>query len=261
MPLPPRVGFGWRMPTLPKRGLKTPFSSEALKCLPEVVSFEPFRPPVRNQEWLGACTGFAFATAVDCLVRRALKDGLWLAPKLTPSPLWIYYHERVLEGREDVDCGATLTDGLTVVAQGIADEREWPYDPAEMALRPTVAVEFSARQRRAINGVHLAHDLDTICGMLAMGFPVVIGVAVYQQFMGAPQGIVDIPEDDAELLGGHAICLVGYDRTARTFTFQNSWGEGWGMGGMGSIPFDYVANAGLCGELVTLRAIRTVEPK
>lgn len=39
-----------------------------------------------------------------------------------------------------------------------------------------------------------------------------------------------------EDLGGHAVCCVGYDEDG--FIIQNSWGSGWGFGGLTKLPYD-----------------------
>lgn len=39
---------------------------------------------------------------------------------------------------------------------------------------------------------------------------------------------------------GHVVLLVGYDKTARVFTFRNSWGPDWGNKGYGTLPEEYV---------------------
>ena len=33
-----------------------------------------------------------------------------------------------------------------------------------------------------------------------------------------------MPQDDDEVLGGHAVCCVGYDDAKQVFIVRNSWG-------------------------------------
>jgi C1A family cysteine protease len=42
------------------------------------------------------------------------------------------------------------------------------------------------------------------------------------------------------LLGGHAVLLVGYDKTKKVFIVRNSWGDTWGDKGYFYMPFDVV---------------------
>ena len=40
----------------------------------------------------------------------------------------------------------------------------------------------------------------------------------------------------SENLGGHAVCCVGYDDEG--FIIQNSWGSGWGYGGLTKLQYE-----------------------
>lgn len=53
-------------------------------------------------------------------------------------------------------------------------------------------------------------------------------------------GIIPFPPEMELRLGGHAICVVGYNDNQGQFIFKNSWGTGWGNKGYGSLPYDYV---------------------
>jgi C1A family cysteine protease len=65
----------------------------------------------------------------------------------------------------------------------------------------------------------------------------IAGVMVHEPFMDAPGGIIPMPAPGAEFLGGHAICIVGFDRRNRMFKFANSWGSQWGDRGFGHIGY------------------------
>ena len=43
-------------------------------------------------------------------------------------------------------------------------------------------------------------------------------------------------------IGGHAICVVGYDTSSETFKIRNSWGTRWGKGGYAVLPFKSLEN-------------------
>ena len=64
---------------------------------------------------------------------------------------------------------------------------------------------------------------------LASGFPFVIGFQVYQSFESdqvASTGIVPMPDvNNEQLLGGHAVLVVGYDDSNQWFIVRNSWGS------------------------------------
>jgi C1A family cysteine protease len=47
------------------------------------------------------------------------------------------------------------------------------------------------------------------------------------------------------ILGGHALCFVGYDDAREVFIVKNSWGASWGDNGYGYIPYSIVKDTTL----------------
>jgi C1A family cysteine protease len=93
-----------------------------------------------------------------------------------------------------------------------------------------------------------------------MGLPIQFGIEVYTSFesqTAAAQGIILCPDPTTEqLLGGHALVLVGYNHPAQTLLFRNSWGTGWGQSGYATIPYAYITDPNLCSELYVLRRLQ-----
>ena len=56
----------------------------------------------------------------------------------------------------------------------------------------------------------------------------------------AKTGVIQMPRAKEQVLGGHAIVIVGYDDEQKRVKFVNSWGAGWGDHGFGYLPYDYV---------------------
>jgi hypothetical protein len=79
---------------------------------------------------------------------------------------------------------------------------------------------------------------------------ILLGIYVYASFTtptALRTGNIPLPNPRRErLLGGHCICLTGYDSSC--FTFRNSWGKGVGVGGVFRIPFAYITNVNLSGD-------------
>jgi len=55
------------------------------------------------------------------------------------------------------------------------------------------------------------------------------------------------------VVGGHAVLAIGYDDKERRFLARNSWGEGWGIKGYFTLPYNYLANRNLSDDLWTIR--------
>jgi C1A family cysteine protease len=52
--------------------------------------------------------------------------------------------------------------------------------------------------------------------------------------------VIPDPKPDDSVVGGHAICIVGYDDRKRLFKFENSWGPHWGDHGYGFVSYGYM---------------------
>jgi len=71
---------------------------------------------------------------VDCLRLGEAYEG---TKACTPSRLFIYYHERGIEGTVTQDSGAQVRDGIkSVVTLGAPPETDGPYEMKECAGTP-----------------------------------------------------------------------------------------------------------------------------
>ncbi len=244
--------FGWRK--------DSPDHRDCVFRVATPVSLPPscdlrgkFMPPVYDQKDLGSCTANAIAAAVD--FERA-KQGL---PFITPSRLFIYFNERVIEGTVSQDIGAQIRDGIkSVASQGVCPESEWPYDESQFAVKPpdkcfADAVKFEALQYSSVAQAEydLKHCLAIDCR------PVVLGISVFPEIESdevAASGVLPDPAPTDAPIGGHAILCVGYNDATKRFLCRNSWGADWGQGGYFTIPYDYLLNQGLASDFWVISA-------
>lgn len=64
----------------------------------------------------------------------------------TPSRLFIYYNERVIEGTVSPDAGAQIPDGIKTVSNiGACDETLRPYDITKFANKPPAKCYSAAK--------------------------------------------------------------------------------------------------------------------
>ena len=221
--------------------------------LPAAVDLRPECPPVYDQGQLGSCTGNGIAGAVEFDQK---KQG---ATEYTPSRLFIYYNERVIEGTVSQDAGAQIRDGIKVVVKlGAPPESEWPYDTAEFAQKPPVQAYTDAKKDVVSSYARVAQDLTQMRGCLAAGFPFVFGFTVYDSFESqevAQTGVVPMPSPGESVLGGHCVVAVGYDDSQRHFIIRNSWGTGWGQQGYCFMPYEYLMSPHLANDFWTIRSV------
>jgi GNAT superfamily N-acetyltransferase len=73
---------------------------------------------------------------------------------------------------------------------------------------------------------------------LPVHWGVTAGVELTKQWYDAPHGNIEIPSEDDEIIGTHAVTIVGYNDAKGRFKFSNSWGTAWGDEGYGSLPYE-----------------------
>jgi C1A family cysteine protease len=220
---------------------------------PASVDLRPNCPPVYDQGALGSCTANAlsFLYQYDLLKNHDID--------FLPSRLFLYFQERVLGGNVSDDTGARLRDGMKVLnSVGLAAEKWWPYVIGQFAVPPPGPAMVSAAHHKSIKYQSVPQDENQIKRVLASGQPVAFSFTVYESFESSAvafSGMVPIPSNTDKVVGGHAVALVGYDDTDRTFLVRNSWGEEWGIQGYFRMPYSYVTDPGLASDLWVLNAI------
>jgi hypothetical protein len=205
--------------------------------LPGSVDLRSKFSPIVDQGELGSCTSNAIVSGL--YEYQLLQKGNWKAL----SRLFHYYEERSLEGTIDSDSGAEISDGMKVLQQiGVCPETDWPYDISTYANAPT-AQDLADALTYKIVEYHRVTSLPLLKAALAEGLPVVLGIDVYSSFESdsvSSTGVIPMPDTAHEsLLGGHAICAVGYDNAKSAVIFRNSWGPSWGDQGHGYLPYAY----------------------
>jgi len=222
--------------------------------LPKYVDLRPQFPPVVDQGQLGSCTGNSIAGAFHygMLKQREIA--------FPPSRLFIYYNERVMENTVDQDAGAMIRDGIkTLNKTGVCSEMLWPYDVSKFTLQPGKEAFAEAEKHKALTYTRLNNSaINELKNCLANGLPFVFGFSVYESFESAKvakNGKMPMPAKKEKMLGGHAVCCVGYDDTKKVFIVRNSWGTSWGDKGYFYMPYAYITDANLADDFWTINLI------
>lgn len=265
--------FGW-IPDLPdtrdftatnqkvKKGEKESVSGLLSKTgilkatvIPTSSDLRQWCSPIEDQQSLGSCTANAAMGLVEYFEKKA--HGKYI----DGSRLFVYKTTRRLAHLTG-DSGAYLRNTMgALVLFGVPPEEFWPYDPVSFDREPSAFCYAFAENYKAIKYYRLDPKslspqavLDRIKIQLGVKLPCMFGFSVFNSYVDADQtGEFPCPGPSENIVGGHAICIVGHDDkkviqgtssqspvTTGAFLIRNSWGTGWGNLGYGWLPYDYL---------------------
>ena len=248
------AGYGWNRDLPDGRDFMYGAPAEVVRQLPESVDLRSGCPPVYDQGQLGSCTANAIGGALEfAQIKQKSKS------PFTPSRLFIYYNERVIEHTVDSDSGAQIRDGVKSVHKlGAPPETDWPYDINQFSHKPPEKAYTDAKNYQTILYQRVTPTLGQLKGCLASGFPFVFGFTVYESFESqemANTGHLGMPGSGEKQLGGHAVLAVGYQDSSQSFIVRNSWGADWGIKGYFTMPYPYLLQETLASDFWTIRSV------
>jgi len=238
----------------------------AAPALPAAVdnSTLPYFPPVRSQGSQGSCTAWASCYYYDTYT-QAFDEGYTVSGGDNNHILSPGFMYNLINGGED--WGASTAFAVARLNEiGCSSWALKPYSAGDWTSWPSEAAWVNALNNRT----QTAHftDASTSAGLtavkqhLANGNLAVSDFPVYSVWYDSyPANTTGINNSvyyapAGEIVGGHAVALVGYDDTKSyvdhrdglthygAFLAANSWGEWWGVtnsGGAGSKGFFWVA--------------------
>jgi C1A family cysteine protease len=174
---------------------------------------------------------------------QAIRIGLQSHHKIQNPPLgsrlFGYSNARALHDAERTDRGTYLRSYAYALAKGgNCPESEWPFDPSKVNTPPPPRAFRAAWGRRGIKGYYKIFEQreersEAVRSALANGYAVVFGTMIDRAFTeDAGPEVIGIPQGN--LIGGHAMCIVGYKTIPNygtLFLVVNSWGFGWRRSG------------------------------
>lgn len=242
-----KYSFGWLADIPDQRDYPYRLIKPRIR-IPQKIDLRSYCSDVEDQGRLGSCTANALAGNIEFLDKRP--DSTYT----DVSRLFIYYNERILEGTEEFDSGASLRDGIKTLKKiGYCWEKDWPYNIFRFNRKPPLSCYKQAARQR-IRSYHRIHALSEMLTCLAEGYPFVFGFTVYKNFLSkkvAQTGVVNLPKKSERSIGGHAVMAVGFNQKEKRFLVRNSYGVKWGRGGYFTLPFLYLET--LAADFWTIR--------
>ncbi|MBI1343823.1 MAG: peptidase C1A papain [Terrimonas sp.] len=223
-------------------------------ALPEAVSLLRYAPTRLNQGQQGSCVAWSSAYGAQTILTAAATGADPNTIRFSPSYL---YNQIRLEGCQ----GSYVQRAMEAMQRnGGLPLSQYPYNEQDCDRTPG-ATDLQKGRQNAIHGFTRLTSGDNINKIsvravkehLAKDAPVVIGMMVGQSFMQPMMGQElwrPAGMDASQMgMGGHAMCVIGYDDTKYGGAFQimNSWGPEWGKDGIGWVRYadfkDYVKEA------------------
>ncbi len=213
-------------------------------ALPEAVSLLRFAPNRGDQGQQGSCVAWSCAYAAQTILTSAATGQDPNQIEFSPSYL---YNQIRLD-----DCqGSYIQRAMeTMQRNGGVPLRDYPYNDQDCERTPSSSAISEGRQNtihgftRLTSGDNVdAISVRAIKEHLAKDAPVAIGMMVGQSFMQdmmgqelwRPSGM-----DASQMgMGGHAMCVIGYDdrKFGGAFQIMNSWGMNWGKDGVAWVRY------------------------
>jgi Papain family cysteine protease/Domain of unknown function (DUF4384) len=212
--------------------------------LPESVSLLKFAPPRGDQGQQGSCVAWSSAYGARTILEAASSGVDPNTIKFSPS---FVYNQIGLDNCE----GSYIQKAMELMSQqGALPLSQFPYNDQDCQTTPSASQQQQAGQYRIHGFTRLtsgdnvnAINVRAVKEHLAKDAPVVIGMMVGQSFMQnmmgkelwQPEGM-----DASQVgLGGHAMCVIGYDdrKFGGAFQIMNSWGPQWGKDGVGWVRY------------------------
>ena len=238
---------------------------------PAKVDRRPKQTPVKDQDDRGTCVCYASLACLEAIVKTTQNKRVNLSEQYAN---WLYMKE---EGRNQCDDGIRTTLAARYLSKsGVCGERYWPYEnlatvrthcgdqpSAKAASHAVYGIgAYTLIDRPGLNGPSIANP-NYLEALLAGGQDIVFGTNVA---WGKPDanGIYDVITDQfgnpVASRGGHAMLIVGYDRTGPLpfFIVKNSWSTTKGVQGYYYLSYDYVRTYAKYGYVVD--ALRTDMP-
>ena len=230
------------------------FSNDGRRAadLPRRFSLRPFTPFPKNQGSINSCIGWAMGYAA-MTTQRAFRDGVTSRKKISDeahSAMFIY--NQVKEG--SCMAGAYVDKAAQFLKDNgtcFSGEFDFPYTDCDREPEPTLISKSQKYTIKDFVGLFKKSDPPKAKVMrtkrsISEGKPVVIGMRIKESLKRVSRRYPtwELGGEYDKNLGGHALCVVGYNDSLGVFEIMNSWGAAWGDGGFFRISYrDYTTQA------------------
>lgn len=204
--------------------------------IPKSIDYTYQMSPVRNQGNEGTCVAFASVVGVKEYQDKKEYDKL-----IRLSPRYLYNLCKKFDGQPYQD-GTYPRIAMKILAKyGVAEESCWSYKPFQRDF-PCPDANKEAKKYR-IKAYARLHSIMEMKRSLVINGPFLVGVTVFMNWFSKRalrNGLIPLPRKNEKAIGGHAVCIAGFDDSKQVFKFKNSWGRSWADKGYGYLSYAYM---------------------
>lgn len=204
------------------------------------VQFNLNMPPIGDQAQQGSCIAFSAGyAAMGFNINRFLNGNYSFAN--IGSPKFLFN----LCKASDCDGGSNYPLAFKVLKdKGICTWSNMPYSDNSCSEQPNSAQYSNANNFKINSWSYVSlNNTDNIKRLLYSKYPVMIGINCYDNLQRYTGGLYNTTS--GKNLGGHAVCIIGYDDNRGAFKIQNSWSTTWGEAGFFWVPYSFLYDLGV----------------
>jgi C1A family cysteine protease len=232
--------------------------------VPKILDLSENQSAVKSQGQRGACTYFVISSLVESLIKKELNKNVDVSEE------YIAWAAKVKKGmRSDEEGSSIAVNAATIQEFGFMLEKDLPYEqswfdvgfPCEgKKSAPNInpicyshSGPDSESSKHIIDGENFVFEvvgsssLDLIKALSLRRNPVTVSILGHPKTWNTQTGELVLTKKMKEecqqklvKCSGHVALIIGYDLNKKNFLLKNSWGEGWGNKGYGTISFDYI---------------------
>jgi len=181
---------------------------------------------VKNQGGCGSCVAFAAVGTVEAQYKITYSNPSW---NLDLSEQHLFTC-----GGGQCGYGWYISVALNRLRDcGTPDEACYPYQGRDASCSGGCA-DWQSRAYKIVSWNWIANNPGAIEAALMNG-PVIAAFTVYSDFYNYHGGIYQ--HTSGNVVGGHAVTIVGYDSNEQYWIVKNSWSANWGENGYFRIGF------------------------
>ena len=205
--------------------------------------------PIRDQSSCGSCVAFGSIAAVEATLRVIEHNPSY---PIDLSEAQLFYCLARSQGRT-CENGWWPNNAMDCLANpGVADEACYPYTPGDQNCTG-LCPDWQHRALR-ITGWHSFSNPADMKAWISTHGPIATCFSVYEDFYSYGSGVYHHVTGD--FVGGHCVCVVGYDDSAQCWICKNSWGAGWGDHGYFRINY---GDSGIDHEMFAVEGVAAIK--